>query len=404
MLDAIPVLESERIKAAEFMKSFYLKGNIATITETLSLKSRSSIRASSANQTGSKVLNEDIGPAESKKANHDSNFSKTLSRNNSLANIKLNKSNNLVDSMIKSSPLAEIISNNKDESPIIIKDSSSQMSSLMAAVSSLPVFSKPVRNSSLSIPIKKKVEKFENIGEKEIELLAKYSHLPHSNALRLRYTNSLFGLSIGNNGAGNVQWPNGNVAISVEKVGADYTLYTSYKKQSGLLAIHWGSKSGLINYLNGQSFLVSNNHHLNGMIYSTGGKLLMSWENRLVTLKVENAGCYYEENCCHLVELRLDNTLGIRYNITKSRLEVYFSCKNLRYRFINGFNEPIMHDESLLSDSLFEMTEEIFEKRSRANTISTTQLIDQIRQSSLILDKMKLPYSANLNSTYSSNN
>lgn len=240
--------------------------------------------------------------------------------------------------------------------------------SIMDAVGSLPMFAstksvpKPPNQSrktpSRDRPSKKTATQSNTVTiqvpvhNPEIEQVLSNS-IPEYN---LTYPSGVVGVCISSDGSAQVRWPNGSIALSVDReIGVDnaqhprelFRIFARHK--NGGLAVTVDPNGNIsMNYESGKTFL-SQTTNSSGFAQEENGSLICRWGKNETNEGIEIHGEYRgnseansllsdEPRAGKCVQAQLGTNIGTRFYPLTQHLEVYFKCKNVHHCFIHGPN------------------------------------------------------------------
>jgi hypothetical protein len=139
------------------------------------------------------------------------------------------------------------------------------------------------------------------------------------------------------------KWPNGNIALSVDKERMGYRIYAAHK--DGQVALSFDSEGvGFINYYPSGKTMISTTSGGDGMLFSADGTILRMWDVSLnvtdFNSKSVESGMNDKSQISHKFNENLGFILSLSENGSPSKihLKVFFSCNGVRHVFQNSAN------------------------------------------------------------------
>ncbi|TMW63785.1 hypothetical protein Poli38472_002726 [Pythium oligandrum] len=254
---------------------------------------------------------------------------------------------------VQQSDIADVI---EDCPPILSSDkSSSSISAIASAVLSLPIFDgdsilkKKTQSSISKTKTQKKVKQpAANKPQQPDPVLASFQQTEWS----LMYPNSaVTAILIRPDGSALAKWPNGSVAVSIDREREGFRAYATHK--DGTIGLSFDSDGvGFINYYPSGRMMISTSSSGDGLYFSAdGSSILRTWDSSLNMKddKWEPTELLGDEPDGSLLA-KLSESLGIRLQLHRPaegtnkgracpfRLDIFFASNAIRHRFTNWIN------------------------------------------------------------------
>ncbi|DAZ98595.1 TPA: hypothetical protein N0F65_001014 [Lagenidium giganteum] len=230
---------------------------------------------------------------------------------------------------------------------------SATLSSIASAVASLPLFSLGADGSLLSLTTKKKPSVQPSRKAKPKPKAGASAATPppattsvQQDELRISHPNStVVAVHVRSDGSAVAKWPNGAVAVSVDREAAGFRIYAAHR--DGTIALSFDPQGvGFINYYPGGKMMISTTSSGDGLYFSSdNGRILRQWDS---------AGYIRDENMEETTSLgmtegdkalvvRLGEGLGFRLLLTPGQsnpidITVCVALGSVRHALRNGVN------------------------------------------------------------------
>jgi len=195
----------------------------------------------------------------------------------------------------------------------------------------------------------------------------------------INYEDQSSAIIIREDGTSLSRWPNKNIAVSIDKLGKEFTLYAGFSSGE-FCASFESSGQGCVNYLNGSTCLTVSPR--GGSLVSKNGEEVCSWNK---AGKITQKTRQYDRGT-EIIEKKLRREFGFRYHLKNKEFVLYWSCRHVRHAFLSGSNCPPYEFDPV--DILFDTVSSRSNLKKKVKKVSKTTYSQELENLTSSLDQL----------------